>query len=77
MPGAGPMWSMAVWWVAGGAAVFALLLLTAAVTLAARRRDDGDRDRVPPARVLAERLAHGEIDEDEYRRRIAALREDT
>jgi uncharacterized membrane protein len=47
------------------------------VTLAGRRREAGEWDRVPPARVLAERLAHGEIDEDEYRRRIAALREDT
>lgn len=28
----------------------------------------------PPERLLAERFARGEIDEDEYRRRLAVLR---
>jgi len=32
--------------------------------------------RLPPERVLAERFARGEIDEDEYRRRLAVLREE-
>lgn len=30
--------------------------------------------RPAPEEVLAERFAHGEIDEDEYRRRLAVLR---
>ncbi|MFF4350049.1 SHOCT domain-containing protein [Streptomyces sp. NPDC001530] len=30
-----------------------------------------------PEQVLAERFARGEIDEDEYRRRLAVLREDS
>ncbi|MED7827284.1 SHOCT domain-containing protein [Streptomyces chiangmaiensis] len=30
----------------------------------------------PPERVLAERFARGEIDEEEYRRRLGVLREE-
>ena len=39
------------------------------------RRPAGDPGQPPAAeRLLAERFARGEIDEDEYRRRLAVLR---
>jgi putative membrane protein len=37
-------------------------------------RADRLRPRPTPERLLAERFARGEIDEDEYRRRLDALR---
>ena len=69
------------WWVMGvGWLIFLLVLVVLGFllvrNLAQPRRDEGP----PPQRstaedLLAERLARGEIDEDEYRRRRAALRE--
>jgi len=39
-----------------------------------RRSGDGGRDRPDPERILAERFAAGEIDEEEYNRRLQTLR---
>jgi putative membrane protein len=39
------------------------------------RRFPAHEDRRSGERVLAERFARGEIDEDEYRRRLAVLRD--
>lgn len=36
--------------------------------------DGGGRERPDPERILAERFAAGEIDEEEYRRRLDTLR---
>ena len=49
--------------------------------LGGARRSTGESatqpTRLTPEQVLAERLARGEIDPDEYRTRLAALREPT
>ena len=37
------------------------------------RSGDGGRDRPNPERILAERFAAGEIDEEEYHRRLQTL----
>ncbi|HEX6674615.1 MAG TPA: SHOCT domain-containing protein [Actinomycetes bacterium] len=39
-----------------------------------RRPGDGRHERPDPERILAERFAAGEIDEEEYRRRLDTLR---
>ena len=39
-----------------------------------RRPGDGRSERPDPERILAERFAAGEIDEEEYHRRLATLR---
>lgn len=59
----------------------ALLALVAWLVLRAVRRPGGDPPRPGRAaewdtaeRVLADRFARGEIDEEEYRRRLATLR---
>jgi putative membrane protein len=60
--------STVVFWaaiIAGGVALFRYL----------SRSQGGVREaRVTPEQVLAERYARGEIDEDEYRRRLDTLR---
>ncbi|WP_225920720.1 SHOCT domain-containing protein [Pseudonocardia oceani] len=62
---------MVFWWFAA-AAVVVLLVVGASVAVAGRRDDE-----VGSAHdVLAERFARGEIDEEEYRRRTAVLRDD-
>jgi putative membrane protein len=53
------------------------LLIVAGVALfrAARRPPGGGYGPRPtPEQILADRLARGEVDEDEYRRRLDALR---
>ena len=40
-----------------------------------RRQRDGEHGRRSGEQVLAERYARGEIDEDEYRQRLAVLKE--
>lgn len=60
---------------------WAALVLVGVLLFRALNR--GPRDAHTPAggsgpeQVLAERFARGEIDEDEYRRRLAVLREDS
>jgi putative membrane protein len=61
---------MAVFWAAVIYGIVALVRYTSR-----NRPQAGEPDRAPGAeRLLAERLARSEIDEDEYRRRLAALR---
>ena len=52
----------------------AVLVLGAVMLFRALNRPDGPHELRPSAeQLLAERFARGEIDEDEYRRRLAAL----
>jgi putative membrane protein len=74
--GGGHWW----WWVIG--LVVLALLLVAIVALFTRRPTGSappqaapDAQRSAAEQVLADRLARGEIDPDEYRRRRDALRE--
>jgi putative membrane protein len=65
------------WWVMGIGWLVFLAAVVSLVVLFLRQRPahgDGDR-RSRPEELLAERFARGEIDEEEYRRRRAALRE--
>ena len=59
--------------------LFWALLITAGVLIAralwTRPRPAGPTGRPGPEQVLAERFARGEIDEQEYRDRLAALQE--
>ena len=59
-----------------GTVVFGGLLITLAVVLVRgmnRPAGQDDGPRPTPERLLAERFARGEIDEDEYRRRLVTL----
>ncbi|MEU2060562.1 SHOCT domain-containing protein [Streptomyces sp. NPDC013455] len=66
-----------------GMILFWALIIVAGVLLyrsLARTGENGDRAGsglrgTAPEQVLAERFARGEIDEDEYRRRLTVLRE--
>lgn len=74
------MWSHGNWsWALWLAMSFSMALfwgLAIWVLLSVFRRDTGATRRDRPAeRILAERFARGEVDEDEYRRRVEALRE--
>jgi putative membrane protein len=64
------------WWVMGIGWLVFLAAIVVIVVLFMRRSDHrgADAARSGPENVLAERLARGEIDEDEYRRRRDALR---
>lgn len=79
----GHSWGAGSWIVLG---VVTILLVTALVTvlvLAVRYLSSSQQAPAQPAvstqdhsdRLLADRFARGEIDEDEFRRRIAVLRE--
>jgi putative membrane protein len=74
-------WSHHSWW-GGGLMMFGWLLLIAVVVIVLVRafdRRDQARDPAPQAsdaeQVLAGRYALGEIDETEYRARLAVLKE--
>ncbi|MCW2635545.1 MAG: hypothetical protein JWQ99_1912 [Blastococcus sp.] len=59
-----------------GMVVFWGLLITVAVALLRGLNRPGDRGygaRTSPQQLLGERFARGEIDEEEYRRRLATL----
>jgi putative membrane protein len=59
-----------------GMVVFWGLLITLTVVLVRglnRPYDQAGEPRPSPAQLLAERFARGEIDEEEYRRRLATL----
>ncbi|MFJ8383975.1 SHOCT domain-containing protein [Streptomyces sp. NPDC094438] len=62
---------------AAGLTLLVLMVLVAMVTIALLRRgNDMHQDRTPAAeRLLAERFARGELDDEEYRRQLAVLRE--
>ncbi|GAB2448968.1 SHOCT domain-containing protein [Streptomyces incanus] len=62
----------------GTVLVWALLIIAGVLVVRALGRAPGPPrppvDRPAAEQVLAERFARGEIDEDEYRRRLAVLR---
>ncbi|MBV9843456.1 MAG: SHOCT domain-containing protein [Kutzneria sp.] len=63
----GPFWIFPLVWL--------VLVVTAVVLLVVyRRRVFGHRSTAAGESVLSERFARGEIDEEEYRQRIAVLR---
>ena len=64
------------WWVMGIGWLVFLAAIAVAVMLFVRQSDHRGTSatRGGPEDLLAERLARGEIDEDEYRRRRDALR---
>ena len=64
------------WWVMGvGWLVFLALIVLVVIFVVRQSVDHGQRGTSRGAEdVLSERLARGEIDEDEYRRRRDALR---
>ena len=66
-------WQMSLMWV-GIAAFWGLLIW--AVYLFATSSSRGGEGREDPRRILAMRLARGEIDGDEYRRLRALLKSD-
>lgn len=63
-----------------GTVLFWALLITGAVllyrALARAPRQPHPHAPATPEQLLAERFARGEIDEDEYRRRLSVLRSD-
>ena len=70
------------WFVASVSAILFWMLLILLIVFLVRTmnrspgRPHNAPGRLPPERVLAERFARGEIDEEEYRRRLAVLREE-
>ena len=78
------MWGMQAWswwgWLAMSVGMIAFWGLVIWAIVAIYRGSDStwrhtDRpDRPDPERILAERFAAGEIDEDEYQRRLVTLR---
>ncbi|WP_329241513.1 SHOCT domain-containing protein [Streptomyces sp. NBC_01478] len=63
-----------------GSVLLWALLVTVAVLLIRNLSHTSQRPQPlgspPPEQVLADRFAHGEIDEEEYRNRLAVLRTD-
>ena len=74
-------WGWVGWIITAIALVLIFATLTAAVVFAVRyfagggHRGPGGHQMRGAEDVLAERFAGGEIDEDEYRQRVTALRE--
>lgn len=69
-PNMGSMgWWMVLWWVAGIIVLVLLVRLVAGSTGGFSRRDDET-----PEQILKRRYAKGEIDSEEYQRRLADLR---
>jgi putative membrane protein len=69
-PNMGSMgWWMVLWWVAGILVLVLLVRLVAGSTGGFSRRDDET-----PEQILKRRYAKGEIDSEEYQRRLADLR---
>jgi putative membrane protein len=66
---------MGGWWMGAGALVF-ILLIVLVVVLLVRPSEEPRAPGNPStaAEILAERFARGEIDEQEYRSRLSALR---
>jgi putative membrane protein len=65
---------MGGWWMGAGSLIFVVLVVM--VVLLWMRQDTGahaSRTDHSAENILSERFARGEIDEDEYRRRRAAL----
>ena len=72
------MWGMQAWswwgWLAMSVGMIAFWGLVIWAIVAIFRGSDWTWRRPDPERIVAERFAAGEIDEDEYRRRLDALR---
>jgi putative membrane protein len=69
-PNMGSMgWWMVLWWVAGIIVLVLFVRLVAGSTGGFSRRDDET-----PEQILKRRYAKGEIDSEEYQRRLADLR---
>ena len=65
---------MGWWWVFMPILFIALVAVSIWAVVALTRSRPGDRGpRHDPQQILAERFARGEIDEAEYRRRVAIL----
>jgi putative membrane protein len=65
---------MGWWWVFMPILFITLVAVITWAVVALTRRRPGDREpRRDPQQILAERFARGEIDEAEYRRRLAIL----
>ena len=68
---------MGGWWFMGGGGLLLVLLIVVVVALLMRQPTGNTRPGETTGSaedVLAERFARGEIDENEYRRRLDALR---
>ncbi|GAA4488515.1 hypothetical protein GCM10023094_48510 [Rhodococcus olei] len=63
--------SMVLFW---ALVILGVVALIRYLTRVPQPPDSASAQRPTPEQVLAERLAHGEIDEQEYRNRLAALR---
>lgn len=70
-------WGTGEWLGMAAMMLLTVLAVAALVVFLVRTTASGGRPPVPPQRspdeILAERLARGEIDEDEYQRRIRLL----
>lgn len=59
-----------------GLVIAGIVVLVRYLGRAGQQGDAGRADRPTAEQVLAERFARGEIDDEEYRRRLATLRSD-
>ena len=81
MPGMNQPDGMMTWWMGGWGGLVSILLITALIALTVWVLTRDGR-RSPPATdddalaVLEKRFARGEIDQDEFARRRAALRDE-
>ena len=66
---------MGGWWMGAGSLVFILLIVFVVLLLARHHDEPRHSERaIDASDILAERFARGEIDEQEYRSRLDALR---
>lgn len=84
MPGVSHRDGMTSWWMMGGwgwlwgllvIAVLVALLVWVLVRLSSRQASTSDRAQPDALQILEERFARGEIDQDEFEDRRAALRD--
>ncbi|MFQ5816394.1 MAG: SHOCT domain-containing protein [Terriglobia bacterium] len=64
-------WQMGWMWVFWVLVIVALFLFVRWITISAR---DSEKTREPPEEILKSRYARGEIDKEEYERRLHDLR---
>lgn len=74
-------WNGASWWwwffMSGGMLLFWGVVAWVVVQLVRGDRDTSEPSRADPEAILAARFARGEIEADEYRRRLDVLRSRT
>jgi putative membrane protein len=69
-------WGWGAWLaMTAGMLAFWGLVIWAILALVRSSTSDVSRRAATPEQILAERFARGEIDEDDYRRRLTALRD--